>query len=166
MFWYNLTMKNILDVCCGGRMFWFDKNNKDVLFLDNRVVRPVSVGVGKNARIFSCRPDLVMDFRDLKFSAESFQLVVFDPPHFINAGPKSYMALKYGLLNKKTYRQDLEKGFSECFRVLKKDGFLIFKWNDTQILTSEILKLAVKKPLFGHKSGKLSKTHWLVFQKK
>lgn len=28
--------KRILDVCCGGRMFWFDKNNPDVLFVDNR----------------------------------------------------------------------------------------------------------------------------------
>ena len=26
--------KFILDVCCGGRMMWFDKNNKDTLYCD------------------------------------------------------------------------------------------------------------------------------------
>lgn len=30
-------MKNkILDACCGSRMFWFDKNNPNVLFMDKR----------------------------------------------------------------------------------------------------------------------------------
>ncbi|HGZ2460521.1 TPA: SAM-dependent methyltransferase, partial [Enterococcus faecalis] len=29
-------MKKILDVCCGSRMFWFDKQNDQVLFMDNR----------------------------------------------------------------------------------------------------------------------------------
>ncbi|KGN01183.1 methyltransferase, partial [Clostridium haemolyticum NCTC 8350] len=28
--------KPILDVCCGSRMFWFDKENKDAIFMDNR----------------------------------------------------------------------------------------------------------------------------------
>ena len=26
----------ILDACCGSRMFHFDKNNKNVIFMDNR----------------------------------------------------------------------------------------------------------------------------------
>ena len=34
-----------------------------------------------------------------------------------------------------------------------------------KILTSEILKLTSQKPLFGHKSGKRSKTHWITFMK-
>lgn len=29
-------MKKILDACCGSRMFWFDKNNENVVFMDNR----------------------------------------------------------------------------------------------------------------------------------
>ncbi|MEE6045263.1 class I SAM-dependent methyltransferase, partial [Avibacterium paragallinarum] len=28
--------KPILDACCGSRMFWFDKQNPNVLFADNR----------------------------------------------------------------------------------------------------------------------------------
>lgn len=30
------TEKPILDPCCGGRMFYFDKQNPHVLFCDNR----------------------------------------------------------------------------------------------------------------------------------
>ncbi len=30
--------KPILDACCGSRMFWFDKNNPNVEFCDNRIV--------------------------------------------------------------------------------------------------------------------------------
>lgn len=29
-------MKKILDACCGSRMFWFDKENADVEFMDIR----------------------------------------------------------------------------------------------------------------------------------
>jgi len=158
-------MKKILDVCCGGRMFWFDKNNPDVLFVDNRVVDPMSVGKGRNARQFSVAPDKVMDFRNLDLPDNSFSLVVFDPPHLKRAGPQSYMAMKYGKLDPKTWREDLTKGFAECFRVLKPDGILIFKWNEYQILLSEILKLTPAKPLFGHPSGKRQETHWVCFMK-
>jgi SAM-dependent methyltransferase len=63
------------------------------------------------------------------------------------------------------WRDDLRKGFAECFRVLKPDGVLIFKWNEDQILVSEILKLTPEKPLFGHRSGKRSQTHWMAFMK-
>ena len=43
--------------------------------------------------------------------------------------------------------------------------FLIFKWNETDIKVSDILKLTSEKPIFGHKSGKRSNTHWICFQK-
>lgn len=75
------------------------------------------------------------------------------------------MAKKYGKLNRKTWRDDLRKGFAECFRVLKPDGVLIFKWNEYEIPVAEVLKLTPYTPLFGHKSGKAAKTHWLTFMK-
>lgn len=28
--------KKIIDVCCGSRMFWFDRQNPNVEFCDNR----------------------------------------------------------------------------------------------------------------------------------
>lgn len=155
----------ILDVCCGGKMFWFNKKHPDVLFLDKRTVNPVSVGKGRNARMFECQPDKIMDFTDLKLKSNSFNLVVFDPPHFIRAGKKSYMAIKYGVLNKETWKDELSKGFAECFRVLKPNGILVFKWNEYNIKLSEILKLTPTQPLFGHPSGKMQKTHWVCFMK-
>lgn len=62
-------------------------------------------------------------------------------------------------------QHDLRKGFSECFRVLKTNGTLIFKWNETDIPVKEILALTEYKPLFGHISGKRSNTHWISFIK-
>lgn len=41
----------------------------------------------------------------------------------------------------------------------------VFKWNETQIKVSEILKLAPQQPLFGNTSGKRAGTHWMVFMK-
>jgi hypothetical protein len=29
-------MKTILDVCCGSRMFWFDKQNENTVYMDIR----------------------------------------------------------------------------------------------------------------------------------
>ncbi len=31
-------IKNILDACCGSRMFWYDKQSKDVLYMDFKQV--------------------------------------------------------------------------------------------------------------------------------
>lgn len=30
-------MKQILDACCGSRMFWFDKEHPATVFMDNKV---------------------------------------------------------------------------------------------------------------------------------
>lgn len=83
----------------------------------------------------------------------------------MKVGENAWLAKKYGKLNQNTWQEDLKQGFRECFRVLKPDGILIFKWNETDITVSEILKLTKYEPLFGHRSGKLNKTHWIVFSK-
>ena len=157
-------MKPILDACCGGRMFWFDRENPNVLFADKRVMEPTIVGHGKDARVRKCLPDKIMDFRNMDVADETFNLVVFDPPHLF-LGENSHMAKTYGSLNKDTWRDDIRAGFSECFRVLKTNGTLIFKWNESDVPIKEILKLAPYKPLFGNQSGKASKTHWIAFMK-
>lgn len=157
--------KRILDVCCGGRTFYFDKENQDVIFHDRRVMQPEIVGSGKNARTRKCLPDVVGDFRDLKFESDSFHMVVFDPPHLKTLGEGSYMIKMYGKLDPDTWKEDLRAGFSECFRVLKESGTLIFKWNEYEIPLREVLKLTDRKPVFGHPSGKQQKTHWVAFIK-
>ncbi len=74
------------------------------------------------------------------------------------------LATKYGYLEK-TWREDLEQGFSECFRVLKPDGVLVFKRNECHVPLREILALTPYKPLFGNRGGKAAKTHWVVLIK-
>jgi len=141
-------------------MFWFNKNCEHVVFGDNRELSDVLC----DGRKLEINPDIKMDFRSMPFSNEKFKLVVFDPPHMNSLGKNSWMAKKYGVLGK-TWRDDLRKGFSECFRVLEDDGILIFKWNESDIKVREVLELVNYKPLFGHKSGKLMKTHWITFMK-
>jgi SAM-dependent methyltransferase len=160
----DLEDKLILDACCGGRMFWYDKENPNALYVDRRVMKPKVVGSGKDARTRKCLPDVVMDFRKLELPDNTFRLVVFDPPHLF-LGENSYMAQVYGRLDKQTWEEDIRQGFSECFRVLQNEGILIFKWNECDIPLKEILKLTDQKPLFGHPSGKAQKTHWICFMK-
>lgn len=149
--------KSILDVCCGSRMFWFNKNNDCALFMDNRVLHDVLC----DGRKLDIEPDIIGDFRNIPFDNNSFHMVVFDPPHLKKVGEKSWLAKKYGKLSD-TWRDDLKQGFSECMRVLKPNGTLIFKWNEQQIKLSEILRLIDYEPLFGNQRGY---THWLVFMK-
>jgi len=155
--------KKILDACCGGRMFWFNKNNPDAIFTDIRYDTYTMKDNGK-IRQLEVKPDVVADFRDLPFEENSFYLVVFDPPHLKSLGNNSWMAKKYGKLTA-DWRDDIREGFKECFRVLKPNGTLIFKWNEYDIPLKEVLNLAPQEPLFGHPSGKLQKTHWVCFMK-
>jgi SAM-dependent methyltransferase len=74
------------------------------------------------------------------------------------------IGFSYGLLTD-NWRDDLAKGFSECFRVLKPYGTLIFKWAETEFPLKEVLALTKEKPLYGHKSGKKATTHWVSFIK-
>ena len=154
------TAKRILDPCCGSRMFWFDRQNPDVIYGDNRKQSCVLC----DGRILRIEPDIMLDFTNLPFEDESFKLVVFDPPHLYQAGPKSWMAAKYGKLSK-TWQEDIRKGFSECFRALASDGVLVFKWSETQIKVREVLALTDIPPLFGNTSGRKAGTHWYVFMK-
>ena len=105
-------------------------------------------------------PDLVADFRDIPFADDSFDLVVFDPPHLIQAGANSWLVKKYGKLNKDTWQQDLKQGFDECMRVLKPNGVLLFKWNEDQIKIKDVFVVFGQQPILGDKR---SKTRWSVF---
>lgn len=153
--------KRVIDVACGSKMFWFDKHNPDVEFCDKRVVPYHEY---YQHRYIEISPDTVCDFTDLPFENETYYLAVFDPPHLTYAGDSSWMALKYGCL-KEGWKEMLRQGFFECFRVLKQNGVLIFKWSEVQIPLRDILPLCPYPPLFGHRSGKNNNTHWLCFMK-
>lgn len=158
--------KTVLDVCCGSRMFWFDRSDARAVYLDQRVeshlLKDSSVKGGQRSLIIS--PDIQADFTALPFVSGHFLTVVFDPPHFNKSGPKSWLRAKYGALDG-DWREMLRAGFAECFRVLAPGGTLIFKWSSVQVPVSQVLDLTPEKPLFGHRSGKQSLTHWLTFAK-
>ena len=148
----------IIDVCCGSKMFWFDKDNPDAVFMDIRELEDTLC----DGRKLYIKPDIIGDFRDIPFADNTFKLAVFDPPHLLKVGEKSWLAKKYGKLNE-TWKDDIKKGFKECMRVLQPYGILIFKWNEEQIKIKDVLATINYKPLFGDKR---SKTMWMVFMKK
>lgn len=115
----------------------------------------------ETGHVIDVDPDVVGDFRNMPFEDDTFDMVVFDPPHLIHAGDNSWLAKKYGKLDE-LWPEDIRQGFAECIRVLKPNGSLIFKWNEDQISLQEVLATIDEQPLFGNKR---SKTHWLVFMK-
>jgi SAM-dependent methyltransferase len=110
-------------------------------------------------------PDEIGDFRNMPYPDNSFNLVVFDPPHLKTLGEKSWMRKKYGCLDKQNWKQDLALGFNECWRCLRPGGTLIFKWNETEIKIKEVLSCFFVSPLFGQTTTINLKTHWMVFYK-
>jgi SAM-dependent methyltransferase len=149
-------MPQILDVCCGTKAFYFDKNDDRVVFND---LVPREVTLSDRKIIVS--PDTSYDFTDLPYENEAFYGVVFDPPHLLHVGKGSYLREKYGKLPK-DWRPFIKSGFDECMRVLKPNGFLAFKWNEEQVPTKEILKTIGVDPIFGDRR---SKTRWMFFVK-
>ncbi|GIN39024.1 hypothetical protein J19TS1_19730 [Heyndrickxia oleronia] len=121
-------MQRILDACCGSRMFWFDKQNEDVLYMDNRELTDKLC----DGRILNVNPDIIADFRNMPFDDDSFYLVVFDPPHLLKAGEDSWLAKKYGKLGQ-DWQNDITQGFVECMRVLKPNGTLFLNGMRTKL---------------------------------
>lgn len=159
--------KKILDVTCGSRSIWFNKNHPAAIYCDKR--RQEFTGIWKSTKKDSERkiiidPDVLCDFTKLPFDDNSFQLVVFDPPHLTRAKETSWLVKKYGKLDE-NWPNMLHDGFKECMRVLNTDGILIFKWSEYDIPASEVWKAIGQKPLFGHHSGKKSRTFWGCFMK-
>ena len=127
-------MKLVLDACCGGKMFYFDKNDDRVLFQDIRNFETTLC----DGRTFSVHPDVQADFTDMPYSDNSFSMVVFDPPHLLRnvgksefadiygslnpkATPTGYQQIKYGALQNSNWRDMIRDGFTETrkTRILK-----------------------------------------------
>nr|WP_314705934.1 class I SAM-dependent methyltransferase [uncultured Comamonas sp.] len=162
-----MSTPRVLDPCCGSRMMWFNKQDPRALFGDRRSETLTVTDRSHRedgTRTLVIEPDMVMDFRALPFADESFWHVAFDPPHLVRAGPKSWLAAKYGKLGT-DWREDMRQGFAECFRVLKPNGTLNFKWNENQIKVKELLALTPERPLYGQVSGRAGMTHWISFMK-
>lgn len=148
----------ILDVTAGPRGIWFNKHDPLATYCD---IRP------------EVNPDYVMDLRqDCSgfFDPESFDLVVFDPPH-TTWGPNSEVAKRYGAYHAKEIRDLISRGSYEIHRLLKDDGFLVFKWNTHEMSLEKILGLMPQfRPLFGQRTAVRTKhassTYWVCMVKR
>lgn len=168
----DITGKKILDVTCGNRTIWFQKNEPHTIYCDKRreewdgmFGKALNSNGKQKRRHLVIDPDVQCDFTDLPFDDNSFSLTVFDPPpHIENLGENSWMRKSYGTLEG-NWRPMIRKGFQECMRVLKPDGVLIFKWSDISVSTREIIEVIGQEPLFGHRSGRKMNTHWMCFMK-
>lgn len=156
----------ILDVTCGTRGMWFQKNEPHTIYCDKRSEQwDGEFGRKKRTtRHLDINPDIICDFTQLPFEDGTFSLVVFDPPHIENLGQDAWMRKAYGSLDQ-GWQQMIHDGFSECMRVLKPGGVLIFKWSDISVSTREIIDVIGKEPLFGHRSGRKMNTHWMTYMK-
>ncbi|WP_337038616.1 MULTISPECIES: SAM-dependent methyltransferase [Pseudescherichia] len=61
----------ILDMCCGSRMFWFDKEDPRALFSDIRAEEHKLC----DGRHLVISPDVIADFRALPFADEAFRVL-------------------------------------------------------------------------------------------
>lgn len=156
----------VLDACCGSRMFWFNRRDPRAVYVDRRRETHLAAdcSVKNGEREIVVDPDILADFTALPFADDYFYQVIFDPPHIQRNGDTSWLLKKYGVLRGE-WREMLRAGFAECFRVLRPGGTLIFKWCEIEIPLREILALTPAEPLYGHRTGKQAKTHWVSFIK-
>lgn len=142
-------------------MFWYDKSEPHTTYMDIRQAVYTALDRGQERKI-AINPDVQADWQNIPFDDCTFDLVVFDPPHLVKAGKTSWLAKKYGVLNKNSWPAELHQGFQEIMRVLKTTGVLLFKWNSEQIPISKVFQAFGQKPILGDMR---SKTKWSVFIK-
>ena len=159
-------MSRWLDMTCGSRMFWTNREHPDVVYLDRRVethqLRDRSSRGG--SRTLTIRPMVQADFTALPFRDAHFDGVVFDPPHLVGAGVNGWLAKKYGTLPRQ-WKWMIRLGFTEGFRVLRPHGTLILKWSVHSVTLREVLSLTPHPPLFGSQHNRQARTHWIIFTK-
>jgi hypothetical protein len=132
-------------------------------------IRQEKKGFIKSRPTDEIKPDIIGDFRDLpkELKDKKFKLIVWDIPHYTQAGATSIFRKKFGCLNTETWPYDVNKGFKELWSVLDDFGVLLLKFSDFHIKFKELLKYIPEKPLFFNrinKNGK-SSTLWFCFMK-
>lgn len=112
-----------------------------------------------------------LDTRALPFRDETFDLIAYDPPHYMDDSGMSHLSgiiqTKYGSLCAETWQRDLSRSFSELWRVLKPSGTLTFKWADYAISHDSVLSVLSETPLYGTTTERRAEvgTRWWVFHK-
>ena len=164
----------ILDATCGTKAMWYEKNHPFVTYIDIRKGHFFywNKKKARKATQFKINPDILMDFTNLNFPDCSFDMVIFDPPHFVRKNKednKNAMTERYGSLLSENWKQVLQKGINELFRVLRPEGIFIFKWSETDKSIDSVMKLFPYKPILGNKNRfnprRDKESFWLVFLK-
>lgn len=163
----------ILDATASVRTIWYQKNNPFTTFMDMRcgvfscTTENMKHSVIKKIGDYKIYPDIIAVWQHVPFKDESFDMVMFDPPHiFKNNGQKlPGIANKYGVFYNQSWRQEISAGVIELFRVLKSEGVFVLKWNESQVKVDEVLRLMPYPPLFGTRTGQHNNTHWITFIK-
>ena len=98
----------ILDATCGPKGMWYQKNHPYVTFMDKRDGKQYHMSKSGNKTVYDVKPDVISEWKDAPFPDESFDMVVFDPPHIIRRETtKSSMITEYGSLAPDTWRKEL-----------------------------------------------------------
>lgn len=162
----------ILDATCGVRSIWYQKNHPFVTYMDIRKVnnKQQTFYKLKDRRLIRINPDLICDWQQLPFKNDSFDVVLFDPPHIVRSKrrmekSKHVFMEKYGYIYLEEFPLIIKRSLKELFRVLKTEGIFILKWNECDISVKHILKLFPYKPLFGDKLERKNNTYWILFIK-
>ena len=93
----DIKGKKILDVTCGGRSIWFNKQHPLCIYCDKREYEQTFGNTQPSTRHIKVHPDMIADFTDLPFDDNTFNLVVFDPPHIISEkGDNRWLTKAYG----------------------------------------------------------------------
>lgn len=129
----------ILDMCCGSKMFWYEKHEPHTTYMDIRKATYTAKDRGKVRKI-EVNPDIQADWKNIPFDDATFDLIIFNPPHLMHAGKRSWLAKKYGVLDDSEWNQD-QIPFRLVLATIAVDGY---------------------KPILGDKR---SKTRWSVFIK-
>lgn len=146
----------ILDATCGTRIMWENKHDPDTVYLD---VRP------------EVKPDIIGSICNTPFANNTFDLVIFDPPHK-NLGATSTMTWRYGHFSTAQIMYTLVAGFHEISRILKEDGLCLFKWSDGNIDLNRALRqqplnlsvLVIQRVSYHTKSG--NQCYWVTMIKR
>lgn len=78
----DLSEKKILDMTCGSRTIWFNKNHPAAIYCDKRR-EDFGLCFGKahtSLHQLHVNPDIQCDFTNIPLPDDSFSLVIFDPP--------------------------------------------------------------------------------------
>jgi len=138
----------ILDASAGNRTMWQTPNDNDVIYLDRE-------------RKLEVKPTIFADNSTTPFLSEIFDTIFYDPPHmygdkssyYIYPDTKSFKERwqGYGEIpryyggdkykNRMALIVHIYNAQKELYRILKNDGLLWLKWNETCIPLKRVLRL-------------------------